>query len=143
TLGIAKDYNEFLGSLPEYLNAITQLPYPYLQDTLHDASSTRDLEWTREPYGYDVLHFRVQSAFADNAAPSFTSAEIARTWNEEWAWPRVQTSTNRRFFEDLLDRHGDQFETYAGDWTDWWADGIGSAARELGMNRHTQAEIQT
>jgi hypothetical protein len=99
TLGIGKDYNEFLGSLPEYLNAMTQLPYPYLKDMLHNATSTSgELQWTRTPYEYDVLHFRVQSAFADNAAPSLASAEIARAWNEEWAWPRLQTSTDRRFF---------------------------------------------
>jgi hypothetical protein len=144
TQGIHKDYNEFLGSLPEYLNAATQLPYPYLRDLLHGGGGTHDpVEWTRTPFEHDVIHFRVQSAFADNAAPSLASAEIAREWNEDWVWPRLHTSTNRIFFEDILDRHGDIFPTYSGDWTDWWADGIGSAARELGLNRRTQAEIQT
>ncbi|MEJ7837973.1 MAG: hypothetical protein WKF81_04110, partial [Thermomicrobiales bacterium] len=144
TQGIHRDYNEFLGSLPEYLNAATQLPYPYLRDLPHGGGGSHDpMEWTRTPYEHDVIHFRVQSAFADNAAPSLASADIAREWNDEWEWPRLITSTNRKFFEDILQRHGDDYPTYSGDWTDWWADGIGSAARELGMNRRVQSEIQT
>jgi hypothetical protein len=142
--GVHKDYNEFLGSHPEYLNAMTQLPYPFLRDLLHSGGGSHDpVKWTRTPFEHDVLGFRVQSAFADNAAPSLASAEIARAWNEEWTWPRLHASTNRLFFADMLERHGDVFPTYSGDWTDWWADGIGSAARELGFNRRSQAEIQT
>jgi hypothetical protein len=34
-------------------------------------------------------------------------------------------------------------ETYSGDWTDWWVDGIGSAARHLGFNRRAQADVRT
>jgi hypothetical protein len=142
--GVHTDYNEFLGSHPEYLNAMTQLPYPFLRDLLHSGGGSHEpVQWTRTPFEHDVVAFRVQSAFADNAAPSLASAEIAKAWNEEWTWPRLHTSTNRIFFADMLERHADGFPTYSGDWTDWWADGIGSAARELGFNRRSQAQIQT
>src|SRR5215207_3758002 len=33
-------------------------------------------------------------------------------------------------------------ETYSGDWTDWWVDGIGSGARHLGFNRRAQADVR-
>jgi hypothetical protein len=143
TQGIHTDYNEVLGSMPEYLAAVSQLSYPYLADILHGGGGTHDpVVWTKVPYEHDVIHFRVQSAFADNAAPSLASAEIATAWNEDWAWPQLRTSTNRAFFEDITSRTTD-FPTYEGDWTDWWADGIGAAARELAFNRHTQSEIRT
>ena len=52
-------------------------------------------------------------------------------------------STNREFFERLEERHGGELETFGGDWTDWWADGLGSAAREVGSNRRAQAAVRT
>ena len=52
-------------------------------------------------------------------------------------------STNREFFEELEERHGAGLETFRGDWADWWADGLGSAAREVGFNRRAQAAVRT
>ena len=34
-------------------------------------------------------------------------------------------------------------ETHEGDWTDWWADGIGSGARALGFNRLAQGAVRS
>jgi len=89
------------------------------------------------------LHLRVQSAFADNAAPSAVPAVVVREWNERWAYPRLRMATNRDFFEAAEARLGDAIPTYEGDWADWWADGIGSAARELGRARRAQSGIRT
>lgn len=46
-------------------------------------------------------------------------------------------------FEEVESKYGDQFETYGGDWTDWWADGIGSGALPLGLNRKAQSDLRT
>ena len=85
----------------------------------------------------------MQSAFADNAAPSAVPAAVVREWNERWAYPRLRMATNRDFFEAAEERLGDAIPTYEGDWTDWWADGIGSAAREVGRARRAQAGVRT
>jgi hypothetical protein len=52
-------------------------------------------------------------------------------------------ATNRDFFVLAEERLGERIDTFAGDWTDWWADGIGSAARALGRGRVAQGAIRT
>jgi hypothetical protein len=77
---------------------------------------------------------------ADNAAPSIVPAEIASRWNEQFAYPELCIATNRDFFDALPT---DGLETFTGDWADWWADGLGSAARPVGFNRRAQATVRT
>jgi hypothetical protein len=140
--GLATDYPTALGSLPEYLNALAQRPYPYGAEAFGWSGLPPGVEATKQPYPHDLLHLRVQSVIADNAAPSLAPAAIARDWNERWAYPRLRLATNRDFFAAAEERLGDRLETHAGDWTDWWADGIGSAARPLGFNRRAQSAIR-
>jgi hypothetical protein len=80
---------------------------------------------------------------ADNAPPSLGPAEVVRAWNERWAVPELRLATNREFFELAETELGDGLDEWAGDWTDWWADGIGSAARAVGANRRAQGAIRT
>jgi len=68
---------------------------------------------------------------------------IVRAWNEQWAYPQLRLATNREFFAEAEERYGSELATYHGDWTDWWADGIGSGARPLGFNRRAQTELGT
>ncbi len=70
-------------------------------------------------------------------------AQIAAAWAREYAYPQLVPSTNRAFFERLEEQHGAELETFRGDWADWWADGLGSAAREVGFNRRAQAAVRT
>lgn len=141
--GFGHGYDEVLASLPEYLNAVVQLGYPHGQpgNWMHDALN--GIEVRKQPYPYDILHLRVQGAFADNASSSLLPATIVREWNARWAWPKLRTATDRDFFTEVEARIGDHLETYAGDWTDWWAIGVGSAAFALGRNRKAQADIRT
>lgn len=140
--GLATDYETALASLPEYLNAVAQRPYPYGKEAFGWSGIPDDVETTKVPYPYDILHLRVQSAVADNAAPGLAPAAIVRAWNEQWAYPHLRMATNQEFFGAAEERIGDQIETYHGDWTNWWADGIGSGARALGFNRQAQNDIR-
>ena len=63
--------------------------------------------------------------------------------NERWAAPELRLATNREFFELAEARLGDELDEWEGDWTDWWADGIGSAARAVGANRRAQGAVRT
>ena len=141
-VGLGTDYDTALASLPEYLNALAQRPYPYGKEAFGWAGIPAGVAVTKQPYPHDILHLRVQSVIADNAAPSVVPASIAREWNERWAFPRLRSATNREFFAAAEERLGDRLETHAGDWTDWWADGIGSGARHLGLNRRAQGAIR-
>ena len=52
-------------------------------------------------------------------------------------------ATNADFYHAAQERLGDRIDTYAGDWTDWWADGLGSAARVGRLNRRAQAAVRS
>jgi len=142
-IGFGSGYDDVLGSLPEYLGALVQNGYPYGQGGDWMNLSLRDVEITKVPYEYDILHLRVQGTYADNGPSSIVPASIVRKWNETWAYPRLRTSLDRDFFAAVESRIGDQLETYQGDWTDWWALGIGTAAFALAKNRQAQSDIRT
>lgn len=142
-VGFGAGSEDVLGTLPEYLSALARQRYPYGNHESWIAGSTAGLTLADRGYPYDVLHLRVQGAYADNASTSLLPSRIVREWNETWAWPRLRMSVNRDFFADIEERHGEDFPTYTGDWTDWWADGIGSAAVALGKNRQSQGDIRT
>ena len=141
-LGLADSYSTAVDLLPEYLAALALRGYPYLgpHETL---GLPADGTATCAPYPFELLHLRVQGLLADNAGPSLVPARIAAAWAKEFAYPKLEPSTNREFFERLEERHGGELETFGGDWTDWWADGLGSAAREVGSNRRAQATVRT
>jgi hypothetical protein len=160
-IGFDQDIGTVLGNLPEYLASLTQNPYPIGPfhedgpataraqrpgagyDFLNWTGTRQPFEITRRPYAHDLLHLRLQGTHSDNAHPSLTAATIVREWNETWAWPRLRTATNRDFFAAIETALGDAIPTRTGDWTDWWADGLGSAARAIGVNRRAQSEIRT
>lgn len=128
--------------LPEYLAALAGRAYPYGTECAA-LGLPHELDTARAPYPHDVLHLRVQGLLADNAPPSIVPAEVARAWNERWSFPRLRLACNAEFFAEAELRVGDRLETYAGDWTSWWADGVGSAARANGFNRRAQAAVRT
>jgi hypothetical protein len=142
--GLADGYDATLEHLPAYLHALATRPYPYGAGTAGWLTGVgAGTELTRAPQEHELLHLRVQSAIADNAAPSPVPAEVVREWNADWAYPRLRMATNRDFFEAAESRLGDAIPTYEGDWTDWWADGLGSAAREVGLARRAQSRVRT
>ena len=52
--------------------------------------------------------------------------------------PTIRNATFGEWMALLENRCGGQVPTVAGEWPDWWADGVGSAARELAMICRTQ-----
>jgi glycosyl hydrolase family 38 len=142
-IGLADDYETALAVLPAYLQALASQPYPLAHMVPGWSKLIDGVPISKRPYEHDVLHLRVQGAFADNASPSLVPSAIVRQWNDEFAYPRLRMATNREFFTDAEQRLDGRIPTYTGDWTNWWADGIGSGARALGYNRRAQAALTT
>ena len=141
-VGLAESADVAEELLPEYLAALASRPYPYTPGYAW-LGLPEGMEAEREPYPHDLLHLRVQSVIADNAPPGLGPAEVARDWNARFAYPRLRVATNREFFERAEERLGARLQTHEGDWTDWWADGIGSGARALGFNRLAQGAVRS
>ncbi|NUP83208.1 MAG: hypothetical protein HOV96_37330, partial [Nonomuraea sp.] len=138
TVGLTDSYELADDLLPRYLSALATRGYPYGPGTF----GWQGPDAPREPYELDVLHLRVQGAHADNAGPSIVPASIARRWNETWAFPRLRSAVNSDFFEHVEERYHDRLAVHEGDWTDWWADGLGSGARPLGYVRRAQSALR-
>ncbi len=142
-LGLSDAYDQAVELLPMYLSALANKPFPYSEGVFGLSPLPPGTEITKKPYAHDILHLRVQGDHSDNACPNIKPSDIARQWNSEWAYPRLVTSTNHGFFTEAEEKLGDQLPEYAGDWGDWWADGIGSGARPLGYNRRSQGLVRT
>ena len=141
-LGLADSFALVEELLPEYLAALATRGYPYGSEC-EALGLPLDGDPVRAPYPHDVLHLRVQGLLADNAPPSLVPAEVVREWNEHWTYPRLRLACNAEFFAEAEARIGARLETFSGDWTDWWADGLGSGARANGFNRRAQALVRT
>ncbi|MEV4158824.1 glycoside hydrolase family 38 C-terminal domain-containing protein [Nonomuraea dietziae] len=138
TVGLADSFELADDLLPRYLSALAGRGYPYGPGTFGWQGPDAD----RAPYELDALHLRVQGAHADNAGPSIVPASIVREWNTRWAFPRLRSAINSDFFAHVEERYHDRLAVHEGDWTDWWADGLGSGARPLGYVRRAQSALR-
>jgi Glycosyl hydrolases family 38 N-terminal domain/Glycosyl hydrolases family 38 C-terminal domain len=139
-LGFDESYDHVDDLLPAYLGALAAFPYPHQGPGIpgfpllgHTPSA--------DPYPWDVLHLRVLGKFADNGPPRRIISDTVRRWNEQWAFPQLRASRHQDFFEDAEKRVGDRLETYQGDWSDWWVDGVGAGAVPMAATRRGQAAL--
>jgi hypothetical protein len=140
-VGLAESYSAAVDLLPGYLDALSGRPFPYGPEAF-GWSGLSEEQITRPPYPHDLLHLRVQGGNADNAGPSIVPPSIVRDWNAQYAFPRLRMATNAEFFAAAEASFGDRIPEHTGDWTDWWADGLGSGARPLGYARRAQHAVR-
>lgn len=95
-----------------------------------------------EASGYAYDRFQIQYAF-DNAPITFRPAEIVRSWNARWSYPRIVLSTAREFLETMRKEHGPELPRRSGDWSDWWCGIVTRFPREESLTRscHRRAPI--
>ncbi|BCL25431.1 glycoside hydrolase family 38 C-terminal domain-containing protein [Streptomyces aurantiacus] len=139
-IGFDESFDRVDDLLPNYLSALTNHQYPHEGRGIPGFPVLNE-EFKGDPYPWDFLHLRVLGKFADNGPPRRIIADTVRRWNEEWAFPVLRTSRNEDFFADAEERLGDRIETYEGDWTDWWVDGVGAGAVPLAATRDGQAAL--
>jgi Alpha-mannosidase len=96
------------------------------------------LEQRKAPYNMTLLTW----AMSDNAPIDPELPEAVKTWNERYASPRLIICSVKQFFQDLEANYKDQIPVIAGDYTEFWTDGIASAARETGINRRASDQLQ-
>ncbi|MEW1691421.1 alpha-mannosidase [Streptomyces sp. NPDC091265] len=139
-LGFDESFDRVDDLLPNYLSALATHQYPHEGRGI-PGFPVLDEEFKGDPYPWDILHLRVLGKFADNGPPRRIIADTVRRWNEEWAFPVLRTSRNEDFFLDAEARLGDRLETFEGDWSDWWVDGVGAGAVPLAATRDGQAAL--
>lgn len=96
------------------------------------------LEQKGFPYQMTLLTW----AMSDNAPIDPELPEAVKAWNERFASPRLIITSVKQFFGDFEAAYKDKIPAVSGDYTEYWTDGIGSAARETGLNRNAADRLQ-
>ena len=83
-------------------------------------------ECETEGYPYDFIVTAVSGVFSDNAPPSAEIMETIRAYNEKYGQEvRVEMVSLQELYAAIAPKLTDA-PVYRGDWTDWWANGVGS-----------------
>ena len=73
----------------------------------------------------------VSGAITDNAPPSKEVASRIRELNEIFDGQAIFKMVGLEQFFEIVRSQCTDIPVYSGDWTDWWADGIGSTPAEV------------
>ena len=98
----------------------------------------RELENDRL-YPYDI--FPMTWAMADNTPIDADLPEAVKSWNEEYAFPRLIIASSTDIMSAFEKKYGDIMPSLRGDFTEYWTDGLGTAAKETSMNRHSKERL--
>ncbi len=91
-----------------------------------------------EGYPWNFVPFVVSGAITDNAPPFAAILPRIRKLNERHPGRfNVKMATLDDFFA-RLETVRDEIPVYSGDWTDWWADGIGSTPKAVSLYKDAQ-----
>ncbi|WP_242697966.1 glycosyl hydrolase [Bacillus sp. SD088] len=99
-------------------------------------SYIEDLE--AENYPFDFIPNMISGIVTDNAPPNPRLIESIYQWNEKHGEQvEIALITLNEFFRILRNKDL-EIPTYSGDWTDWWADGVGSTPAPTKIYRDAQ-----
>ncbi|MCC8426504.1 glycoside hydrolase family 38 C-terminal domain-containing protein [Mucilaginibacter sp. UR6-11] len=105
---------------------------PYLFDYLGG------LEQSGFPYNMSILTW----AMSDNAPIDPELPDAVKAWNERYASPKLIITSTKQFFTDFEASYRDRIPNFSGDYTEYWTDGVSSAARETALSRETSDRLK-
>ena len=114
----------------------TEAPRKYFLDD-HLFETLPSLEESGHPY--DI--FVVTWAMWDNAPQDADLPEAVKSWNEEYAFPRLEIKNAHDIMQTFEERYGDDLPEIRGDYTEYWTDNMGVAARETKRNREAKERL--
>lgn len=78
-------------------------------------------------YDYDFIPLMISGFISDNAGPNEDILDFIEKWNAKFGdQVQLKMSGLNEFFEVLNKENLTQLPVHQGDWSDWWADGVGS-----------------
>ena len=89
------------------------------------------LEKANHPYDFIVMSWTLW----DNCPLDADIPDAVRAWNEQYAFPRIVIAGGHEIMSEIERKYGDALPVISGDYTEYWTDGLGTAARLTGINR--------
>jgi alpha-mannosidase len=102
------------------------------------ASKLPELEQS-DYYPYDI--FAMSWAMADNTPIDADLPDAVKSWNEDYAFPHLIIASATDIMSTFEKKYGDQLPVLSGDFTEYWTDGLGTAAKQTGMNRSSKERL--
>ncbi len=96
-------------------------------------------ELEKSHYPYDM--YVVTWAMWDNALLDADLPHAVKSWNEEYAYPHLVIAGAHDIMQTFEKRYGDKVPVVKGDFTEYWTDGMGTAARQTRMNRNAKDRL--
>jgi len=122
------------GMLVEETGFVDVKDTEYAQKRIFDMVET----FKKNGYGYDFLPIMGSGLYTDNSPVGEDHCELIEKWNKKFGDKiEIVTSTLGEFFE-YLEKNLTEIPTYAGDWNDWWTDGVISTPNETRIFRNAQ-----
>lgn len=90
-------------------------------------------------YPYDI--FMMTWAMADNTPIDADLPDAVKSWNEEYAYPHLVIASATQMMQAFEKKYGDQMPSLSGDFTEYWTDGLGTAAKQTSMNRASKERL--
>lgn len=97
-----------------------------------------DLEAHAFPYDMSILTW----AMSDNAPIDPELPDAVKNWNERYASPRLVICSTRDFFHAFEKKYQAKIPSFKGDYTEYWTDGLGTAARETALSRQLSDKLK-
>lgn len=85
----------------------------------------------QQGYPYSFVPVSLSGCMTDNSPPSVLISEFIRRYNAENHEIELRMATLDEFFAKLRQQDQESIPVYKGDWTDWWADGVGSTPADV------------
>lgn len=89
----------------------------------------------KEGYPYSLVPLMVSGAITDNAPPGAEIAARVHELNAIYDGKITFKMVNLEQFFEAVRNECENIPVYSGDWTDWWADGVGSTPAEVKLYR--------
>jgi len=89
------------------------------------------------PYDFCVLSW----CLWDNCPLDADIPDAVKAWNEHYAYPHIVIAGGHEIMETIATRYGDNLPVVRGDFTEYWTDGLGTAARLTAMNRNAKERL--
>ncbi len=94
---------------------------------------------TSDCYPYDI--FAMTWAMADNTPIDADLPDAVKSWNEDYAFPHLVIASATQIMRAFERKYGDQLPVRHGDFTEYWTDGLGTAAKQTSMNRSSRERL--
>lgn len=95
------------------------------------------LEKESYPYDFTVLSWSLW----DNCPLDADVPYAVQEWNSKYAYPKIKICGGHEIMSMIEEKYGKDLPVVKGDYTEYWTDGLGTAARLTAMNRNAKERV--